>query len=512
MSRASVTSAMTLGVEGQLLTVEADIGPGLPGTHLLGLGGSATGTRDRVRAALLNSNGGLVWPQTRVTVSVFPISVPAKGTAVDLAIAITILAASGQIPATALNGTLFIGQLGLDGGLWPIRGAVPMVAAAADAGLDVAIVPVANAAEAAGVPGITVVAVSSLRQVIAWLTAGGPTGGGQVSAAPSSHGSSKDAGDVTPELPAADLADLPTGYPDARYALEVCAAGGHHLMVYGRPDSPAVMLTERLPGLVPPLEAEAAQEVAAIYSVAGRPVPGRPPWVAPDATTTTPMGMFGSAWRTGRPGAASLAHRGVLLLVNAADFSAQVLNGLREPMTSGEVRLSSSSTAMRLPARFQLAATTRLCRCPSADHVCACNAQAKRRYLARLSKFRQAIPVHVCVAPIPAGAWRSRSAEESTAVAAERVAAARDRAAARLAGTPWVTNAEVPDAELRSVLRAEPDAIAVFATAAHTVLTASTFPKALRVAWTVADLNGVSRPGRAEAEIALKLLSGGPSW
>jgi magnesium chelatase family protein len=504
MSRASVTSAMTLGVEGQLLTVEADIGPGLPGTHLLGLGGPATETRDRVRAALLNSDGGLVWPQTRVTVSVFPISVPAKGTAVDLAIAITILAASGQIPATALTGTLFVGQLGLDGGLWPIRGAVPMVAAAADAGFNVAIVPVANAAEAAGVPGITVVAMSSLRQVIAWLT-----GGGQVPAAPSSHGSNKDAGEATPESPAADLADLPTGYPDARYALEVCAAGGHHVMVYGRPDSPAVMLAERLPGLVPPLAAQAAQEVAAIYSVAGRPVPGRPPWVAPDATTT-PMGMFGSAWRTGRPGAASLAHCGVLVLVDAADFSAQVLNGLREPMTSGEVRLGSSSTAMRLPARFQLAAATRLCRCPSADHLCACRAQAKRRYLARLSKFRQAIPVHVGVAPIPAGAWRSGSAEESTAVAAERVAAARDRAAARLAGTPWVTNAEVPDAELRSVLRAEPDAIAVFATAAHTVLTASTFPQALRVAWTVADLNGVSRPGRIEAEIALKLLSGGP--
>ncbi|GAA3832373.1 YifB family Mg chelatase-like AAA ATPase [Sphaerisporangium flaviroseum] len=508
MTRASIRSASVIGADGHLLTVEADIGAGLAATHLLGLPTSAGAeTRDRVRAAVINS--GFTWPDLRITVSVFPQNLPSKGPAVDLAVAVTILAASGQIPVTALAGALAIGELGLDGRLRYVRGALPMVAAAADSGLKVAIVPPANAAETDLVPGITVASVRSLSELVTWLT----TGELPVVCDQDPPGGSDGCADATLQEPDTDLADLPASYGEARYALEVCAAGGHHLMVYGQPGSPAHMLAERLPGLLPPLETQAVYEVAAIYSIAGRPAPARPPVAAP-APTTTPTGMLGSAWRGGRPGAASLAHRGVLLLPDAADFPVQVLNGLPQPMMSGQVSLTSSSMTVQLPARFQLAGTTRLCPCGSAEQAqsCTCTPATKRRYQARLSRLLEAVEVRAHVEPVPAGRVPGRAAGESTAVVAHRVRAARQRASARLAHLPWVTNAEVPAVELRTTFRADDQALKVLAAAADTgVLTAPMLPQVLRVAWTVADLRGARRPGRAEAQTALGLLTGRPS-
>ncbi|MEW9532831.1 YifB family Mg chelatase-like AAA ATPase [Microbispora sp. NPDC049125] len=495
MGYAATHSATLIGLSGQLLNVEADTTPGSPGLEIVGFPeGSAAWTRARVRAAVINS--GLAWPDQQITISVLPGSVPKYVAMLDLAIAVALVAADGQIPEGGPAEVLFIGELGLDGRIRPVRGVLPAVGAAAGAGITTVVVPDGNAAEAAQAPGVTVIPATTLAHVVAWLRDGSLRG----------HAYHQQSRPTSMQPPALDMADV-AGNETARRALEVCAAGGHHLFLLG--DGPATMLAERLPGILPSLNADAAREVAEIYSLAGgldsQPATV-PPLYAPHHTITMAAMLGGGNGPVlVRPGAISLAHHGVLYMDEAPEFSGQILDELRRPLETGQVILARGNRLITLPARFMLVMSARSCPCPSAER-CQCPPLRRRRYLHRLTGLLDRVEVRARLQPAP----RLRTSGESSATVAARVREARERTAARLAGTPWTTNSQVPALELHTTYRAQSTAIDVLRSALNSgMLTAASFTRVLRVAWTLADLRGADRPARKDATTALELWTAG---
>lgn len=312
MALGRTTSAALVGVDGLLVGVEADIGPGLPGYSLVGLPDTALSeSRDRVRAAIVNS--GRTWPDRRITVGLSPADLPKSGSHFDLAVALAILGAAGQADLRSTRSAVLLGELGLDGRVRPVRGVLPALLGALRAGKDRALVPAANLAEARLVTGLEVLGVSSLAEVLARLNGDPIPDEPTVDPAPDPVVAAPVVS-VPPEL---DLADV-AGQAQGRYAVEVAAAGGHHLSLLGPPGVGKTMLAERLPGLLPDLDDNQALEIAAIRSVAGMlavadGLPRRPPFSAPHHTATV-AALVGGGARLPRPGAASLAHRGVLFL------------------------------------------------------------------------------------------------------------------------------------------------------------------------------------------------------
>ncbi|WP_285782593.1 ATP-binding protein [Microbispora sp. NBRC 16548] len=475
------------------MDIEADAVPGDAELYLVGLPElSVWPARARIRAAILNS--GTPWPDTTITVSVSPMIPPVYDAAADLALAVALLSAAGVIPPERVTGRVFLGELALDGGIRPVRGVLPMVAAAVRAGISRVVVPAECAREAAQVPGAVVMPVTRLADVVDQLR----------------HGILRDHHDQEPESApsssfAGDLADVP-GNQAARHALEVCAAGGHHLFLSG--DGPATMLAERLPGILPPLTDEAARQVAEIYSLAGQSdrAPGVTPPLSAPHHSETPAAILGSV-AANRPGAVSLAHRGVLHLADAPEFTRPVLDGLCQPLDSGQVHLAGLGRTVRYPARFTLVVDARPCPCLE-RRECACTPEVRRRYRARLALLLPRVAVR---APIEQSNRGTRAGEPSAAVAA-RVLAARVRAAHRLADTPWRTNAEVPASDLRTRFPAAPEAAELLRSAVNTgLVTADGLARLLRVAWTLADLRGVDRPQFDDAVGALELWKGADS-
>ncbi|MCU0265661.1 MAG: YifB family Mg chelatase-like AAA ATPase, partial [Actinomycetia bacterium] len=352
MALARTRSVALVGVVGRTVEVEVDVVGGLPGLTLVGLPDAALSeARDRVRAAVVNS--GAKWPGQRITVNLSPASLPKQGSGFDLALATGVLAASGSVPAERVAELVLLGELGLDGRVRPVRGVLPSVLAAVQAGFRRVVVPRDNAAEAALVPGAEVVAVDWLAGLVAVLRGQAPAevvDAWDVDAA-SAHGAAAPAGG------APDLADV-AGQAEGRHAVEIAAAGGHHLLLVGPPGAGKTMLAERLPGLLPPLTRAQALEVTAVHSVAGTLPPGRPlvthpPLRAPHHTSSA-AAVVGGGSGLARPGAASLAHHGVLFLDEAPEFGHGVLDALRQPLESGEVVLDRSRGSVRYPARFQL--------------------------------------------------------------------------------------------------------------------------------------------------------------
>jgi magnesium chelatase family protein len=515
MALAKTRSVALVGVDGFVIDVEAALTSGVPGLHLVGLPDAALSeARDRVRAAILNS--GENWPQRHLTVSLCPASLPKRGSSFDLAIAASVLGAAEAVSPSVCAGLVMLGELGLDGRVRPVPGVLPAILGAADVGFTKVVVPKANAAEAALVPGVEVVPVGTLRALLAYLRDQPPPAeedddGDPPAAAPDrlAFGSSSRRG-------ALDLADV-RGQADARRAMEISAAGGHHLWLSGPPGCGKTMLAERLPTLLPALERDAALEVTAIHSVAGTLSPGqplvsRPPFYAPHHTATRAAMVGGGSNRTLRPGAASLAHHGVLFIDEAPEFTIGVLDALRQPLEEGAVTVARSGATARFPARFTLVLAANPCPCAAAKWVdCTCTPAVRSRYAGRISgPLLDRIDLKLELEAATRAELRyDLEVAEPSEVVAERVLLARERATKRLADTPWRTNSDIPGPELRrgfplpagSMWPADKALI-------DGTLSARGLDRVLRVAWTIADLGGRDIPADHDVGEALELWRG----
>lgn len=514
---------VVLGVEGHMVDVEVDHHPGLPGMTIVGLPDTAVGeARDRARAAIVNSGGR--WPEGRITVALTPASFPKRGSSLDLPIAIGVLATTGDIPAPRVADVVCIGELGLDGRIHPVRGIVVAALAAVRAGYRRVAVCPTDARQARLVSDLEVIAVSHLAGLIAYLRDGvvpetDITDDGPVP---------RDPGTVVPDtqLGRPDLADV-RGQPVARQALEIAAAGGHHLAMLGPPGVGKTLLAERLAGLLPDLDDHAALEVTAIHSVAGRLDPHaglvrRPPFEAPHHTASH-AAVIGGGGVAPRTGLVCLAHHGVLFLDEAPEFARPVLDSLRQPLESGQVVVARAGFSVRFPARFQLVLAANPCPCgapdpvpgvPSTAPACRCGPVARRRYTARLSgPLLDRMDLRLSLQPPTRADLLDDTRPEGTEVVAARVAAARTRAANRWAQLPWSLNAHVPGPALRDAWSATPPAMRVLADALDRGgLSARGADRVLRVAWTLADLAQVDRPGPPQIHAALAMRQEGAPW
>ncbi len=493
-------SVAVTGVDGQLVEIEADIGQGLPSIHLVGLPDTTLNeSRDRVRAAVTNS--GEKWPDGRVILALSPATLPKVGSVYDLALAAAVLDAGDAIPSARLAGSVLLGELALDGRVRRARGVLPAVLAARAAGRDTVVVPESALAEASLVDGITVLGAATLGELIDWLRGDGqlrpPRG-----ALPSAE---RHCGDLNEVI----------GQDEARWALEVAAAGGHHVLLTGPPGIGKTMLAQRLPSLLPMLTERESLEVTAIHSVAGilpgdHPLITVPPFVAPHHSTSV-TAMVGGGSGSARPGAVSCAHRGVLFLDECAEIGTKVLEALRTPLEEGEIRIARRDGVARYPARFQLVLAANPCPCaPARDVDCICAPLARRRYLGKLSgPLMDRIDIWVQMHGQASGAFASTEAE-SSAVVRGRVEAARKAAAERWREYGWTTNAEVPGHTLRQRFRLPAEALAPVENALRQGrMSARGADRAIRVAWTICDLRGGERPGTQDVMQALNFRQRG---
>ncbi len=482
------------GIEARLVEVQCALTAGMPAFAIVGLPDKAVSeARERVRAALSALN--LALPSKRITVNLSPADLPKEGSHFDLPIALALLAALEVVPRDAVEETVALGELSLDGGLVPVAGALPAAMAAAEDGRRL-LCPRASGAEAAWVGATEVIAPATLIEAIRHY-------GGQAPLPPATPGEVLDAG------AARDLSDV-KGQERAKRALEIAAAGRHHLLMLGPPGSGKSMLAARLPGLLPPLTPAEALETSMIHSLAGLLTDGgisrAPPFREPHHTAS--MAAIVGGGRGAKPGEISLAHNGVLFMDEFPEFPRAVLETLRQPIETGEVVVARANAHVRYPCRFLLAAAANPCRCGQlADpaRACARAPQCGADYLGRISgPLLDRFDLRVEVPPV---AWHDLDlpapAEGSAAVAA-RVAAARTRQAARYAGHPAArANADAegrlleevaaPDAEGRALLQRVAERIGLSARGYHRVL---------RVARTIADLAGsdaVRAPHVAEA-------------
>jgi magnesium chelatase family protein len=488
------------GIDARAVDVQVQVAPGLPAFNIVGLPDKAVSeAKERVRAALIAS--GLALPARRITINLTPADLPKEGSHYDLPIALGLMTAIGALPADAISGFTVLGELGLDGSIAPVAGVLP-AAIGANARAQGLICPEVCGPEAAWAsPKIEIVAARSLIQLANHFK------GTQVLTRPQPKIREIEG------LPL-DLADI-KGQESAKRALEVAAAGGHNLVMVGPPGAGKSMLAARLPSILPPLSPAELLEVSMIASVAGviegGALTNKRPFRAPHHSASMPA-LVGGGLRA-RPGEISLAHNGVLFLDEMPEFSAQVLDSLRQPLETGEVAIARVNHRITYPARFMLVAAMNPCRCGRAsDPGFACkrgpNQRCAAEYQGRLSgPLLDRIDLHIEVPAVTAADLILPPPGEGSREVAARVARARDIQAARYAGLgfPHVrTNAQANGPLLEQVTQADTAGMALLRDAADSMhLSARGYHRVLRVARTLADLDGAAKVGRVHLAEAL---------
>lgn len=491
------------GLEGTKVEIEAATTMNIPKTVFVGLPDTSLNeAKERVKHGVRAT--GKKWPDGMLTVNLSPGSVPKHGTHFDVAIAVAVMAVDpkNEVRTELLASTVMFGELGLDGRVRPVRGIIPLLLAASKRGFANAIVPATQLSEAELVPGITVWGVEHLGEVLGVL-AGNPT----VHPTPP-LASSSDNRALVP-----DLSDV-QGHEDGKFALEVAAAGRHHLFLHGPPGVGKTMLASRLTSILPPLTPDEAIEVSALHSLAGeRLTEGlitRPPYQDPHHTASR-QSLVGGGGREIRPGAVSLAHLGVLFLDEGPEFGQKTLESLRVPLENGYVCIGRAMHQVQFPARFQLVLAANPCPCGYSGVVgkeCSCPPFRVRQYQDRLSgPILDRVDILHRMPAVSRFMEINQAPSETSAVVLERVLEARQRQRHRLRDTPWATNSQVSGSYLRKELPL-PDTALINRALARGTLSARGVDKVLRVAWTLADLAGNDVVTDTELGAAMQLRLG----
>ena len=498
-------SAVALwGLAGKIVSIEACVSAGLPGIDIVGLpDASVSESRKRLRAALAYL--GIPVATQHLTINLTPGTVPKIGTGFDLGIAVAVLKAQGVIDEADTESIIHCGELGLDGRIRPVNGVLPSLHSGLQAGFERFVVPVGNRQESALLGGTRVRAIASLAELINIY-------GGDLSVPMLPP--VIDAETVDPEISERhDLSEV-QGQAEARFGLEVAAAGGHNLLMRGTPGAGKTLLAQCLPGILPPLDDPQAVEVAAVRSLRGELHSGegldhRPPFEAPHHRSTASALIGGR--RPGSIGILSRAHRGVLFMDEAPEFSRDVLEALRQPMEARQVHIHRAWGSMVLPASFQLVMAANPCPCGAgmrgADSTCRCTPMDKRRYRNRLSgPLLDRVDLQLELFPVSPADIRLGGAQEDSGAVAARVRLARQRQADRYVDCEWTLNSNAPGVWLREHFSLSPNSLRDLDRALETGrITMRGYDRVLRVATTLADLEGAKAPTPDKITTALAL-------
>ena len=520
MGLAKTFSAVIVGVRANIVEVEADLSQGLPGLSIVGLPDTALNeARDRVRAAVVNS--GLKWPNVKTTVSLSPAWLPKRGSGLDLAIALAILAADGQLPVQEVGRILSLGELGLDGMVRPAPGALATALAMRRSSGRVPSAIAAGSSDCLclrAVPGLEVIEAPSLRALAARLLGEQEVDPGVDLSAPAfvALESSSDARAYK------DMSDV-KGQPEAKRALEIAAAGGHHVALLGRAGVGKTLLAERLPGILPNLDDEQALEVTSIHQLSGRldsagtGLARCAPWFAPHHTASRAAMVGGGSDNRPSIGMVSLAHHGVLFLDEAAEFEPSVLDALREPLESGSVTIARAGFQLCLPADFQLVLATIPCPCGNAldthrGAVCRCTPTQRRKYLSRLSgPLLDRVDVRVVLTRPSLASLEADVVGDTSGQIAARVQQARDCIRQRLVGTGWSLMVQVPAEQLATRWPLSPSSRQRLDSASRKDSMRGR-DRVVRVAWSIAALAGREEPTAADIDAAIELRASEQQW